>query len=123
MVRQSAATSPKSARAIFSPLPPGASPRLFPCVRTAAMYPDVGRQIWTRSMPRVLRYDANADEARRLAAALSAMGLDVEVTTALPDSLSGQLHEEIKQHRRAEDDLRDVQERFDLAVRGAGDGI
>src|SRR5437762_3276149 len=72
-------------------------------------------------MPRLLLIDADADEARRLAAALSAQGFDVAVASA--DSLGDQLRQEIKHRRRAEEELQSVQERFDLAVRGAGDGI
>jgi PAS domain S-box-containing protein len=74
-------------------------------------------------MTRVLLFDAEDDEARRLAAALSAQGFDVEVAVEPTASLTNQLRDEIEKRRRAEEELHSVQERFDLAVRGAGDGI
>src|SRR5437660_263689 len=76
-------------------------------------------------MPRVLIIDANADEARRLAAALSAENCEIEVAASTPGAAppTEQLRDEIQQRRRAEEELDGVQERFDLAVKGAGDGI
>src|SRR5262249_12237643 len=74
-------------------------------------------------MTRVLLFDAEADEARRLAATLSAQGFAVEIASDSAGSPADQLRDEIGKRRRAEEELQSVQERFDLAVRGAGDGI
>jgi two-component system sensor histidine kinase/response regulator len=68
-------------------------------------------------MPRVLIIDADAEEAKRITAALSAVGVAAEV------GASAQLRDEVERRKHAEHELHEIHERFDLAVKGAGDGI